>query len=553
MHAHSDIGATPGRVPGLEDKLSLPTGSQFTDLIARSMDEGLCAFDVHGCIAFSNPSAQRMLGWTEPELCGRNIHDVVHGDAVADCRRDRCPVLAVLDSAQPTRRHTDAFARRDGSTFPVAYTAAPLVQDGQVAGAVLTFHDITELRRTQDQYQKLNETLEQRVAERTAQAEQRAMQLQWMARELAAAEQRERRRVAQFLHDHIQQLLVAVRMRLGAIRWPADAAQAEAARKADELLTEAIHAARSLSMEVAPPVLYEFGFAAALQWLARWASDKYGLRVDLQTRSSDDIPDEQLRVTVFDAVRELLLNVVKHAGVDTARLLVETDDTQLRIAVVDRGRGFDTDQLRSRKAGTGHGLLSFEERLRVMGVRVTIHSAPARGTRVELAVPCQPYGSQADPARPEASPATAPPPDDHDLVADPLATPRRARVLLIDDHATVRQGLAQLIDQHASMEVVGQASTGEDGIELARQLKPDVVVMDISLPGISGLEAARHIKQDVPESHIVGLSMHEERDVAERLRAVGASGFFSKAQPADELIAAICHLTSQPRPNPRHP
>jgi DNA-binding NarL/FixJ family response regulator len=113
------------------------------------------------------------------------------------------------------------------------------------------------------------------------------------------------------------------------------------------------------------------------------------------------------------------------------------------------------------------------------------------------------------------------------------------RVVLADDHAIVRHGLGRAIQQEADMEIVGQASDGHATVELVRELQPDVVVMDISMPDLNGIEATREVLREVPEVKVMALSMHSaKRYVTEMFRA-GASGYLLKDCEFDELARAI--------------
>src|SRR5690606_3104846 len=129
--------------------------------------------------------------------------------------------------------------------------------------------DITPQKQTERQLRSLNETLEQRVAERTIEAEQRTAQLRALAGEVTQAEQRERRRLAQVLHDHLQQLLVAAMMRLGVLQRRVQEPLEQEVRQVEELIRQSIESSRSLTVELSPPVLYDVGLARGLEWLAR--------------------------------------------------------------------------------------------------------------------------------------------------------------------------------------------------------------------------------------------------------------------------------------------
>ncbi|MCX5658746.1 MAG: response regulator transcription factor [Planctomycetota bacterium] len=119
------------------------------------------------------------------------------------------------------------------------------------------------------------------------------------------------------------------------------------------------------------------------------------------------------------------------------------------------------------------------------------------------------------------------------------APERRIRVVLADDHTILRQGIAGLLRRQEDIEVVGEAGDGEEAVEMVRRLRPDVVVMDITMPRMSGIEATAQISQELPGVRVIALSMHEEADMARAMRDAGAVAYLTKGGPAQALIGAI--------------
>jgi signal transduction histidine kinase len=191
------------------------------------------------------------------------------------------------------------------------------------------------------------------------------------------------------LHDQLQQLLIAAKFRVGALRGRVSGEeQLKAVEQVDELLDESIKASRVLTIELSPPILYDAGLVPALEWLARWMREKHGLTTAVDAREEAEPASEDVRALVFEAVRELLFNVVKHAQIDEATVLVErTPANEIAVTVEDTGAGFDPAAAQDRRSGAGFGLFSIRERIGLIGGRMDMQTVPGKGTRVILRVP----------------------------------------------------------------------------------------------------------------------------------------------------------------------
>ena len=218
--------------------------------------------------------------------------------------------------------------------------------------------------------------------------ERQTMQLRELASELTLAEQRERRRVAQTLHDTLQQLLVAARLEVGMMLRKHNPSVQKAAINVDSLLSQSIAASRTLTAELSPYALHAGGLASGMEWLAKWMSEKHGLAVKVKVAKEMPSIKEDVVVLLFQSVRELLFNAVKHAKVKTVRLDLTMKSDRMKIVVSDKGAGFDPSQLSIHGGrGGGFGLLSVRERLGLMGGSMVVESAPGMGTRITLESP----------------------------------------------------------------------------------------------------------------------------------------------------------------------
>ena len=247
-----------------------------------------------------------------------------------------------------------------------------------------------QVRDLVTQLANLNETLEQRVAKRTAEAVEQAQKLRLLSAELSLAEETERRRIAEMLHEDLQQLLVAARMQLAALCRTQDAVQREAiAREIADVLERSFKLTKSLTVELAPPVLYEHGLAAALEWLAAETCKNYNIEATVEADSSANPKAADVRIFLFRAVRELLLNSAKHAGGSAVRITMQhRRPDNVRIIVADNGPGFDPNSLDNKRTGSQTvGLLTIRERVSSFGGEFHINSAQKRGTRITLSLP----------------------------------------------------------------------------------------------------------------------------------------------------------------------
>jgi PAS domain S-box-containing protein len=421
--------------------------------------------------------------------------------------------------------------RADGSYHWHLSRGIPVRDDsGRIVKWFGTATYIHNLKQAEEGLRRLTETLESRVAQRTAELEHRTRQLQRLTLELSQTEDRERRRLADILHDDLQQQLAAVKFHLGLLssRVRADASLHRAAANLDRMLTDAIETSRSLSHELSPAMLYQADLSETLEWLAGQIRSKHGLDVRVYADNELNVESDALKAFLYKAAQELLFNVVKHARVGRAVLRVRRIGGCIGLVVSDHGRGFDPQELR---AASGFGLFSIRERVQLLGGRMRIKSVRGEGSTFFIAVPDGPEPSEISDLKSQISELRA------SSVPDPPSSV--LRVLVADDHEVVRQGLATLLREQPDIQFVGEAANGREAVDLASRLRPDVVVMDVAMPLMNGDEATRQTKLHLPDTRVVALSMYAEEGMAERMRRAGAEAYILKTAPADELLAAI--------------
>jgi PAS domain S-box-containing protein len=496
-------------------------------LLLETAAQGIVSVDARGRIITANRAMEGMFGWGPGELIGRSIERLMPS-SVRDAHVQHRSAYFTTPSARQMGEDLGLVGqRKDGSTFPIEVSLNHIATAG--GGRAIAFvTDITERQRAATA-----------LRERTVELEQRSAQLSRLTSDLTLAEQHAREQLAKTLHDGLQQLLLIAALSIDQhVKREAQrgSAHVELLVETRDRLEEAIAAARSLSVELFPPVLQSAGLPGALAWLADWTRNKYGLEVQVSCDPLANSTRKDVRTLLFESVRELLLNAVKHARVDrvTVDLALDQDD-MLCISVSDEGIGFDPAALLDRtKAGhAGWGLFSIRERLLLLGGRFEIASAPGRGTRFRLIAPKgerpDALGSHPDAAHVAAHPLAA-------HLAPGFASARALRILIADDHAAVRKVFRELLEERPELRVVGEAANGLEAIAQAHALQPDVILMDVSMPRMDGVEATRRLRAELPSIEILGLSMHLRTEDPTAIERAGAACFFTKGVDTQRLI-----------------
>jgi PAS domain S-box-containing protein len=309
-----------------------------------------------------NDAAVDHYGYSRQEFLRMTIRDIRPPDdlpalaASVGKDRDRFAKVGVW------RHH-----KKDTTPIEVEITTHDILFDGRAARLVL-INDITDRNKVERENAVYQE------------------QLRFMAAEMSLVEERERRQLATALHDQIGQVLALAKIKLGALQ----AASAEECRRsADEireLLEQAITSSRSLTFELSPPILYELGFETAVQALCEKFQQQHGLRLEFVTDREPKPLSDDMRILLFRAVQELLVNIVKHAGAESVRISCRRNGKRLLIVVDDDGKGLEPVEDVTRFSGIrGFGLFSIRERLHHLGGEITVDSAPGCGTRITLA------------------------------------------------------------------------------------------------------------------------------------------------------------------------
>lgn len=374
------------------------------------------ALDKTSTTLYISPQVENILGLTQaeykrdPDLWARKLHPEDRDCVFRNLRKTH-------SDGEPFRceyRMLDA----DGRIVWVRDEAA-IIKDDNGRGAFLqgVMYDITELkqaeqalRRIEESLRKSKDELEERVKQRTADLEQvnkrlRAEirtrkqvqtkllayqnQLRSLASELSLAEERTKRQIATDVHDRIGQNLAIAKMKLHHLSETIQNQQIKPAiNEIKDIISGAIESTRTLTFEISPPVLYELGFEAAIEWLLRKARKQQRLKTDFQTDGSKTNLDENICVFLFQAVRELLVNVAKHAKAKSVMVSLRRLDDHIQVTVEDDGVGFDANKLEFLQSSpSGFGLFSIRERLSYIGGKLKMDSMPGKGAQFTISAP----------------------------------------------------------------------------------------------------------------------------------------------------------------------
>lgn len=248
---------------------------------------------------------------------------------------------------------------------------------------LLAFEDVTDRIQAMRELKITKENLEDRVEERTEQVRR-------LASQLTEIEQKERNRIADILHDDLQQYLFLIQMNLGSIRKRIDSGERdgkleEEISETEKLSDQAMKKTRQLSSDLNPSVLKSAELTNMVEWLVKRFDERHNLKTDLQAEVNVMIHDEEVRVVLLKIIRELLFNIVKHSGTDRAFFkIVESAGEQITIHVIDDGSGFDMNQVDQKDH---FGLFSVRERLNLIGGSLEVDSAPGEGTHITVKMP----------------------------------------------------------------------------------------------------------------------------------------------------------------------
>jgi len=351
------------------DEEMLRESEERLKILFESAPDAIYLIDSEGRFMDANKAALEMVGFAKDEVIGKSLAEM---GLLSDVQLSKAKenLKSVIDNTRSGPNEYD-IKRKDGTYISVEVRTFPV----KIAGKILTLgiaRDITEHKQT-----------EKKLLEHQA-------KLKSLASQLSLTEERERHRLATDLHDQISQSLVISKIKLDQLRKSSTSdAFYEPLGDISNCLGRIIDDTRALTFDLSYPILYELGFEAAVaEWLTDQIQEEHGIKTEFEDDGRKKPLDDDIRVLLFRNVRELLINVVKHAQANKVKVSIRKIKNHISVSVEDNGVGFDPVEVESLTAKKAEfGLFSIRERLEQLGGLIEIDSKMGRGTKITMTAP----------------------------------------------------------------------------------------------------------------------------------------------------------------------
>ncbi|MHB8997216.1 MAG: PAS domain-containing sensor histidine kinase [Armatimonadota bacterium] len=341
--------------------------------LVQNANSAIIRWNSADVITFANEYAERLFGYEPGELVGKPVTILISESGQAP----HCLTKAIVADPEAFETTENENVTKDGRRLWLSWSNRVIKHDdGGETVVTAVGVDRTEQHELEQDLKTDRQLLRQ------------------LATELARAEQRERQRIATFLHEDLAQRLVAIKMNLAGTRLLTNLEEIRRTWKdADASLGEAIEATRNIALELSPPLLTIMGLIDAVKWLTTRFETQYGHQVSFEVAGDVKRLDQDLEVLLFQAVKELLNNVRKHAAADKVSATMHYGPDRITITIADNGKGFDPSSVPL--GDPGHfGLLNIRERLGYLGGTLDIDSHPGQGSRITITAPIREDNAQ---------------------------------------------------------------------------------------------------------------------------------------------------------------
>jgi PAS domain S-box-containing protein len=370
--------------------------------------------------------------------------------------------------------------------------------------------------------------------------------LRLLSARLLKLQDEERRHIARDLHDITGQKLAVQSMTLGQVLKSDSNLNADSRR----MLAECVNLnkvvgeeIRTLSYLLHPPLLDELGLCSAVKWYAEGFEHKTGIRLEVDMPSDLQRLPQHTEVTLFRVIQESLTNMHRYSGSPNGFIRVKSAENKIEVQVGDFGRGIDKEQLmrlEGHGAPLGVGIQGMKERMRQLGGELAISSEANKGTIVNATLTLSNFlAAEASRSTPSVTQKSS---LERSEASAPERNTSRKTILIVDDHEMLRRGIRMMLQQEVDFEVCGEAADGEEAVQKATALHPDLVIIDINLPILNGLAAIRQISRRLPQTKILVFTVHDPDPTAKESYAAGAHAYVSKSKGGEDLLRVMKEL-----------
>lgn len=479
-------------------------------LLVESIEEGAATLSDDGTVLYSNKSFAAFFDAPLEKFIGAQLHNFVTGNDAEFLK------TLILGARMASTRGEIRLLKKHGKPRTIRLTLSPNRELGLEAICAVA----TELTEIVD----ANEAL--RVTETS---------LRQLSARLLQLQDEERRRIARDLHDVTGQKVAVLSMTLDRLARLAEERKPEAkesVKESREIVSQIGEEIRTLSYILHPPLLDECGLASAVHWYAEGFEKRSGIKLEVLIES--DIPrlPVDAETTLFRVVQESLTNVHRYSGSSSAKIKVSKNFGEVRLEIIDYGHGTKSGTARAKLDGTaplGVGIPGMRERLHQLGGGLTVDFA-TNGTRVTATLPVKSAQAESEGGAGQTS--------------SNFAIHARRRILIADDHELMRRGLRGLLESHDEWAVCGEAIEGSEAVRKSTELQPDLVIMDVNLPGLSGIDAALQIRQEREAAKILFFTVHDSEEVIREIVEAGAQGYVAKSRASQDLVEAVRNVLS---------
>jgi signal transduction histidine kinase/ActR/RegA family two-component response regulator len=476
--------------------------------LIAGLDQGIACVSPDGKVRYANARFAEILG-INPNigLRGKRLADYLSGASV--------PEFSSALAAARNGKVEGEIQVPQGDTFRTVDATFERIKD-RVPTVRIVISEITsavETKLTLEKYEASMQSLSARI-----------LQLQ----------DQERRRIARELHDTSGQDLAVLLMSLSQVNRKLE--QAGVPEGTRQTLADAMDLARrvegqirTLSYLLHPPLLDELGLGAALRWYAEGFQKRSGIIVEILSPGNAPRLVPEHEVALFRVVQECLSNILRHSESNRARIRLLFPKGLAEVSVRDYGKGIPSPKLAEAAKGKslGVGIAGMGERLEQIGGKIEIRSGQG-GTLVVARVPMETREQSLEPTSAplaEQAPTTL------------GQAPRR--ILIADDHEVTRQGIRSVLQNEADLEVCGEAGDGIEAVAKTRELHPELIILDLTMPRCGGFGALKRLREAWSNTKILVFTTHSYAHLVGTLRASGCDGYVSKGKPPEELLRGI--------------